>query len=123
MALKQTIDQALEPTIGVGGLPRAAFEAGLAGATTALHRLREDFETGRLPLLELPGTESDLAEIETAATSLKEGASDIVMLGTGGSSLGGQTLAQIAEARCTQVVNPKYTYICKVPKAVLAAFK
>ena len=31
-------------------------------------------------------------------------------------------LAQIAEARCTQVVNPKYTYICKVPKTVLAAF-
>ena len=31
-------------------------------------------------------------------------------------------LGQIAEARCTQVVNPKYTYICKVPKAILAAF-
>ena len=31
-------------------------------------------------------------------------------------------LAQIAEARCTQVVNPKYTYICKVPKAILSAF-
>ena len=32
-------------------------------------------------------------------------------------------LGQIAEARCTQVVNPKYTYICKVSKDVLAAFK
>nr|WP_276593408.1 acetamidase/formamidase family protein [Methylobacterium sp. GC_Met_3] len=32
-------------------------------------------------------------------------------------------LAQIAEARCTQMVNPKYTYICKVPKTILAAFK
>lgn len=28
-------------------------------------------------------------------------------------------LGQIAEARCTQMVNPKYTYICKVPKTVL----
>lgn len=28
-------------------------------------------------------------------------------------------LGQVAEARCTQVVNPKYTYICKVPKAFL----
>lgn len=28
-------------------------------------------------------------------------------------------LGQIAEARCTQVVNPKYTYICKVAKAHL----
>ncbi|WP_018388840.1 acetamidase/formamidase family protein [Ancylobacter sp. FA202] len=31
-------------------------------------------------------------------------------------------LGQIAEARCTQVVNPKYTYICKVDKSVLAQF-
>jgi acetamidase/formamidase len=31
-------------------------------------------------------------------------------------------LGQIAEARCTQVVNPKYTYICKVSKSVLAGY-
>jgi len=28
-------------------------------------------------------------------------------------------LGQIAEARCTQMVNPKYTYICKVAKKYL----
>jgi amidase len=28
-------------------------------------------------------------------------------------------LGQIAEARCTQMVNPKFTYICKVPKKYL----
>lgn len=32
-------------------------------------------------------------------------------------------LGQVAEARCTQVVNPKYTYICKVDKGILAALK
>jgi acetamidase/formamidase len=31
-------------------------------------------------------------------------------------------LGQIAEARCTQVVNPKYTYICKVSKSLLAGY-
>ena len=30
-------------------------------------------------------------------------------------------LGQIAEARCTQMVNPKYTYICKVNKKYLRA--
>ena len=30
-------------------------------------------------------------------------------------------LGQIAEARCTQMVNPKYTFICKVAKSHLAA--
>ena len=28
-------------------------------------------------------------------------------------------LGQVAEARCTQMVNPKYSYICKVSKEVL----
>jgi acetamidase/formamidase len=31
-------------------------------------------------------------------------------------------LGQIAEARCTQVVNPKYTYICKVNKSILSGY-
>ncbi|MFK7882129.1 acetamidase/formamidase family protein [Roseobacter sp.] len=31
-------------------------------------------------------------------------------------------LGQIAEARCTQMVNPKYTYICKVSKELLKQF-
>jgi hypothetical protein len=31
-------------------------------------------------------------------------------------------LGQIAEARCTQVVNPKYTYICKVNKSVITKY-
>jgi glucose-6-phosphate isomerase len=98
MALKQNVDLALEPAIGVGGLPRTAFEAGLAAAGTALSRLREDFETGRLALLQLPGTDSDLPEIEREAARLKAGgATDVVLLGTGGSSLGGQMLAQIAD--------------------------
>jgi acetamidase/formamidase len=32
-------------------------------------------------------------------------------------------LGQVAEARCTQVVNPKYTYICKVSKEILAGYR
>ena len=32
-------------------------------------------------------------------------------------------LAQVAEARCTQMVNPKYSYICKVEKGILAAYR
>ena len=31
-------------------------------------------------------------------------------------------LGQIAEARCTQVVNPKYTYICKVDKKIFSGY-
>jgi hypothetical protein len=31
-------------------------------------------------------------------------------------------LGQIAEARCTQVLNPKYTYICKVDKRIISGY-
>ncbi|MBR0989236.1 acetamidase/formamidase family protein [Bradyrhizobium japonicum] len=31
-------------------------------------------------------------------------------------------LGQVAEARCTQVVNPKYTYICKVERSLLERY-
>jgi glucose-6-phosphate isomerase len=48
-----------------------------------------------LPLLQLPARQDDLAGIRAAAAGLAA-ASDIVLLGTGGSSLGGQTLAQLA---------------------------
>jgi acetamidase/formamidase len=32
-------------------------------------------------------------------------------------------LGQIAEARCTQMVNPKFTYVCKVDKRYLAQLR
>ena len=58
--------------------------------------MRARHADGGLPLLRLPETQDDLAGIRDAARRLTEGASDIVLLGTGGSSLGGQTLAQLA---------------------------
>jgi amidase len=32
-------------------------------------------------------------------------------------------LAQVAEARCTQMVNPKYSYICTIRKDILACYR
>jgi hypothetical protein len=32
-------------------------------------------------------------------------------------------LAQVAEARCMQMVNPKYSYICKIHKDILAQYR
>ncbi len=96
MALNQSIDLALAEQIGAAGLPGTALDAGLAAVRTATARLREDDETGRLPLLRMPGTTDDLAAIREAAARLRD-ATDVVFLGTGGSSLGGQTLAQLAD--------------------------
>jgi glucose-6-phosphate isomerase len=97
MAIEQSIDQALARTIGAGGFPEVAIEAGLRLVENALTRLRDDDASGRLPLLHMPHASEDLGAIRDAAARLSCEATDIVFLGTGGSSLGGQTLAQLRD--------------------------
>ena len=96
MSIVQTIESALEKTIGPHGVADAALADALARAEGALDRLRQHYTEGTLPLLRLPEKQNDLAGIDEAAARLKDGASDIVIFGTGGSSLGGQTIAQLA---------------------------
>jgi glucose-6-phosphate isomerase len=97
MTLTHNIDLTLAAHVGEGGLPQISIEAGLSAVATALTRLREDAASGRLALLGLPAATEDLPAIHDTAARIKEGASDVVILGTGGSSLGGQTLCQLAD--------------------------
>ena len=97
MALQQSIDLALAKNIGEAGLPQTALDAALVGVGSAAKRLAEDDAGGRLPLLAMPAETRDLDAIRAAAARLRDGATDVVFLGTGGSSLGGQTLAQLAD--------------------------
>ncbi len=96
MAIVQSIDSALERKIGPHGVSDKALSAALDRAEGALERLRARHADGGLPLLRLPETRDDLPSIRAAGQRLAENATDIVILGTGGSSLGGQTLAQLA---------------------------
>jgi glucose-6-phosphate isomerase len=100
MVLSQSIDDAREERIGRHGVTAPAFADALARTSEALAFIRARHADGRLPLLRLPERTDDLAGIEAAAKRLvvvdDERAQDIVFLGTGGSSLGGQTVAQLA---------------------------
>jgi glucose-6-phosphate isomerase len=100
MALSQSIDDAREERIGRHGVTPPAFADALARTHEALAFVRARHADGTLPLLRLAEKTDDLAGIEAAAKRLVAGAnelvSDIVFLGTGGSSLGGQTLVQLA---------------------------
>ena len=51
--------------------------------------------TSTLPLLRVPEWRDDIAPAREALTRLTHGARTLVFFGTGGSSLGGQTLAQL----------------------------
>jgi glucose-6-phosphate isomerase len=96
MTIQQSIDSAREKNVGRHGVSDMALNAALSLAEAALETLRARHADGGLPLLRLPNQTNDLASIRVAAGKLSAGASDIVILGTGGSSLGGQTLAQLA---------------------------
>ena len=97
MPINQSIDSALEKNIGAHGVADGALAATLARTQGALDAIRARHADGSLPLLRLPERGDDLSGIRQAAGKLADGASDIVILGTGGSSLGGQTLAQLAD--------------------------
>src|SRR3954452_21428932 len=96
MPFQQNIDSARAETIGAHGVPRPALDAALQSASSALDWLREAHANATLPLLRLPAKASDLDDIRRAAARLRAGARDVVVLGTGGSRLGGQTVAQLA---------------------------
>jgi glucose-6-phosphate isomerase len=96
MPLHQSIASAKASQIGAHGVADDVLAAMLADTQNALDKLRKQHADGTLPLLRLPERRDDLAEIQAAAKRLVDGATDLVLLGTGGSSLGGQTLAQLA---------------------------
>ena len=96
MAIVQSIDSAREKNIGRHGVSDTALNAALKLAEGALEALRARHAASGLPLLRLPDQTNDLASIREAAGKLAAGSTDVVILGTGGSSLGGQTLAQLA---------------------------
>jgi len=96
MAIVQSIDSAREQRIGPHGVAEKALNDALGRAEGALEVLRARHADGGLPLLRLPETHDDLVPIRDTARRLAENATDVVLLGTGGSSLGGQTLAQLA---------------------------
>jgi glucose-6-phosphate isomerase len=97
MALKQSIENARAERIGTEGVSEPAFANALARTDEVLANLRVRHADGGLPLVRLPDKRDDIASIKSAADRLRAaGTTDVVFLGTGGSSLGGQTLAQYA---------------------------
>lgn len=95
-AYRQSIDGATTARIGKHGLSERVLGQYLRRAVDPLAILKDNYRTGRLPLLTLPEETADIDEAEAALKKLSKGAKLIVFFGTGGSGLGGQTLAQVA---------------------------
>ena len=96
MAYDHDIAACLAERIGDGGLTRTEYQAALARAAPALARLRAWHAEAALPLLALPARSDDLAVLAPLIAEARARFTDLVVLGTGGSSLGGKTLAALA---------------------------
>ena len=93
----QDLTDCFSAEIGDGGLETAVFDRYLSLTEGAVDRIRAAHAAGDLPLLDLPRQRDDLGEIMAVADRFRSSFDDVVVLGTGGSSLGGQTLCSLAD--------------------------
>lgn len=95
-AYRQSLDGVMSAAIGRAGLSERLLWQYLRRLVDPLTILKNNYETGRLPLLTIPEETADIDDAEAALARLSKGARLIIFFGTGGSGLGGQTLAQMA---------------------------
>ena len=93
--LTQSVSGCLEAAIGAAGLSPLALDQWIGRLEPAVRELRRAYGDRTLPHLHILRATADIAAAEAAMAALSEGARTIVFLGTGGSSLGGQALAQL----------------------------
>ena len=77
---------------------KSPYRRALAALGPALKKLKVAYEERTLPLLRVPSRRDDLADIAAVARRFRARFADVVVLGTGGSSLGAQTLVVAALA-------------------------
>jgi len=84
------------------GVTATELDDALRRAAPALPKLAKMQGDGSLPLLRLPARRDDIAQIKPLAAEFRK-FKDVIVLGTGGSSLGGQTLVALAPPGRTRV--------------------
>ncbi len=100
------ITDCLAQNIGEGGLSDSKFQLLLRQAKLGLRALKVSYEDGSLPLLNLPHATEDLVPLEPIAQYYRDSFKDVVILGTGGSSLGGRALFEMALPKVSQGERP-----------------
>ncbi len=94
-AYRQSVEGCLEGAVGEAGLTEAQLDSWLSKTDNALVRLHQSYQRGELELFDVAtALEDKVAAVEHAYQKLSQSARTMVFFGTGGSTLGGQTLAQ-----------------------------
>src|SRR5579883_1611467 len=95
MHYSQSVDGCLSSRIGDYGLEPERLGQWLTLLTPGFKTLAEKAAAGTFPHFRVLDRDDEIEEARAAFDKLAEGADTIVLLGTGGSSLGGQALAQL----------------------------
>ncbi len=95
MGVTQNIDGCLEKTIGAAGLSEDTLGRWFDRLALRFETLKREADDRSFALISVLYHEEDHAEARRAYERLVEGADVLVVFGTGGSSLGGQALAQL----------------------------
>lgn len=96
MYFHQEIKGCLSRTIQAEGLTEDFIKEYLPTLKKTLHKLQKAYENDTLPILKLPYLQKDIANLRDLVLKIQDDFSDTVILGTGGSSLGGQTFYALA---------------------------
>jgi glucose-6-phosphate isomerase len=95
MIFRQDIARCGAAAIGAHGLDDKGWRKTLDAAGPALDWLRARYADKSLPLLHLPGARADLDALMALARRYRESFDAVVVLGTGGSSLGGAAVTAL----------------------------
>jgi glucose-6-phosphate isomerase len=96
MGYRQSIEGCLSSAIGDDGLTRDALDRYLERLKPKYQAMAEEARNGTFPHFRILDDAAGLESAKAAFDALARDAELIVILGTGGSSLGGQALAQMA---------------------------
>ena len=92
---EQDVRGCLAEAIGEHGLAEDELAPLLDGATAALGELRDGAVDGAADVLALPARRDDVPRIASAAAAVRSRFERVVVLGAGGSSLGGRAIARL----------------------------
>ncbi len=98
MLYRQIIQNCFETHVGPYGLSDADFHDLRDQTGPIIDDLNKQIDAGALALLRLPDATADLDELAPIAKRFRKSFDDVIVLGTGGSSLGGQTLYSLADS-------------------------
>jgi glucose-6-phosphate isomerase len=92
----QDVRNCFADKIGAAGLDEQSFRDYVGRTAASLKRLRGAMQDNSLPILNLPKREDEMRAM-TAAAARYRGLGHVIVLGTGGSSLGGRTVTALAD--------------------------